>query len=86
MQRNLQSTGMKIDYQKKRFKGTGSQNFGSYAKKFQDRQKRQINRGELVDEMFKNDNLYLQKDILPAFGSTHISKIDYNSVDIFRDE
>ena len=36
--------------------------------------------------MFKNDNLYLEKDILPEFGSIHISKIDYNSVDIFIDE
>jgi len=72
--------------EKRRFANIGSNSFATYAKKFQDRQQRQINRGELVEGVFYNDKLYLDKDILPAFGSIHISKIDYNSVDIFIDE
>jgi len=72
--------------EKRRFTNIGAESFATFVKKFQARQKRKINRAELVADMFKNDNLYLEKDILPAFGSIHISKIDYNSVDIFIDE
>ena len=72
--------------EKRRFADIGAENFETYSRKFQDRQKRQINRGELNQDMFKYDKLKLDKDILPTFGHMHIAKIDYNSVDIFIDE
>ena len=72
--------------EKRRFADIGAENFETYSRKFQDRQKRQINRGELNEDMFKYDKLKLDKDILPALGHIHIAKIDYNSVDIFIDE
>ena len=72
--------------EKRRFADIGAENFETYSRKFQDRQKRQINRGELNQDMFKYDKLKLDKDILPTLGHIHIGKIDYNSVDIFIDE
>ncbi|MFP6736621.1 MAG: phage integrase SAM-like domain-containing protein, partial [Rhodospirillales bacterium] len=72
--------------EKRRFADIGAENFETYSRKFQDRQKRQINRGELNQDMFKYDKLKLDKDILPTLGHIHIAKIDYNSVDIFIDE
>ena len=72
--------------EKRRFTNIGAESFATYAKKFQDRQKRQINRGELDADMFYQDKLKLDNDILPSFGSIHIAKIDYNSVDILIDE
>ena len=72
--------------EKRRFAEIGAESFKTYSRKFQDRQRRQINRGELVSRMLDEDKYRLDKDILPTFGSIHISKIDYNSVDIFIDE
>jgi hypothetical protein len=46
-------------------------------------QKRQLSRGELVEEMLYNDKLKLDNDLLPYLGHIHVSKIDYNSVDNF---
>ena len=72
--------------EKRRFADIGAENFETFSRKLQDRQKRQINRGELNQDMFDHDKLRLDNDILPTLGSTHIAKIDYNSVDIFIDE
>ena len=57
------------------------QSFAAFAQRFQTTQKRQISRGELVEEMFYNDKLKLDNDLLPYLGHIHVSKIDYNLID-----
>ena len=69
--------------EKRAFKDIGSQSFSVYADKLQESQKRQILRGELDPDMLYQDTLKLNNDLLPALGSLHISKIDYNTVDRF---
>ena len=59
------------------------QSFAAFAQRFQTTQKRQISRGELVEEMLYNDKLKLDNDLLPYLGHIHVSKIDYNLVDNF---
>ena len=59
------------------------QSFAAFAQRFQTTQQRQISRGELVEEMFYNDKLKLDSDLLPYLGYIHVSKIDYNLVDNF---
>jgi hypothetical protein len=59
------------------------QSFAALALRFQTTQKRQISRGELVEEMLYNDKLKLDNDLLPYLGHIHVSKIDYNLVDNF---
>ena len=59
------------------------QSFAAFAQRFQTTQKRQISRGELVEEMLYNDKLKLDNDLLPYLGHIHVSKIDYNLVDTF---
>ena len=63
-----------------------SQSFGAYAEKLQDTQRREIKRGQLSEDMLYQDNLKLQRDLLPKFGAIHISNIDYTLVDNHLDE
>jgi hypothetical protein len=58
----------------------GVQSFRAFSERFQTTQKREIARGELVEEMHYNDNLYLGKDLLPYMGHIHISKVDYTDI------
>ena len=44
------------------------QSFAAFAQRFQTTQKRQISRGELVEEMLYNDKLKLDNDLLPYLG------------------
>ena len=59
------------------------QSFAAFAQRFQTTQQRQISRGELVEEMFYNDKLKLDNDLLPYLGEKHVAQIDYNLVDNF---
>jgi hypothetical protein len=59
------------------------QSFAALALRFQTTQKREISRGELVEEMLYNDKLKLDNDLLPYLGHIHVSRIDYNLVDNF---
>jgi hypothetical protein len=59
------------------------QSFATFVQWSQTTQKRQISRGELVEEMLYNDKLKLDNDLLPYLGHIHVSKIDYNLVDNF---
>ena len=61
----------------------GEQSFAAFAEKFQTTQQRQISRGELDEEMFYNDKLKLDNDLLPYLGERHIAQIDYNLIDNF---
>jgi len=72
--------------EKKQHKAIGSQSFAVFAARLQETQKRQISRGELVPEMAAYDKQRLDRDVLPRFGTTHIAKIDYKSVDEFIDD
>ena len=69
--------------ERRTYRDVGVQSFRAFSERFQTTQKREIARGELVEEMLYNDNLYLEKDLLPYMGHIHISKIDYNLVDAF---
>jgi len=69
--------------ERRTYRDVGVQSFRAFSERFQTTQKREIARGELVEEMHYNDNLYLEKDLLPYMGHIHISKVDYNLVDNF---
>ena len=72
--------------EKRAYQAIGAESFAVFASKLQDTQARQIKRGELSEDMLDADTLRLDKDLLPYFAGTHISKIDYNAVDAFLDE
>ena len=72
--------------EKRGYQAIGAESFSVFASKLQDTQARQIKRGELSEDMLDADKMRLDKDLLPHFAGTHISKIDYNAVDAFLDE
>ena len=72
--------------EKRAYQAIGAESFSVFASKLQDTQARQIKRGELSEDMLDADKMRLDKDLLPHFAGTHISKIDYNAVDAFLDE
>ena len=72
--------------EKRAYQAIGAESFAVFASKLQDTQGRQIKRGELSEDMLDADKMRLDKDLLPHFAGTHISKIDYNAVDAFLDE
>ncbi|MFP6756572.1 MAG: phage integrase SAM-like domain-containing protein [Alphaproteobacteria bacterium] len=72
--------------EKRGYQAIGAKSFSVFASKLQDTQARQIKRGELSEDMLDADKMRLDKDLLPHFAGTHISKIDYNAVDAFLDE
>lgn len=72
--------------EKREFKQRGANTFSAFAKKFQEHQKRLIRRGELAPDMFYQDKLRLEKDLLPYLGNKFIKHVDYNLIDEFIDE
>ena len=72
--------------EKRAFRKGGSETFSTFAAKLREHQKRMIRRGQLDTDMLYEDELRLEKDLLPKFSSTHISKIDYTTIDEFLDE
>jgi hypothetical protein len=72
--------------EKREFKERGANTFAVFAKKFQEQQKRLIRRGELEPDMLYQDDLRLEKDLLPYLGTKFIKQVDYNLIDEFIDE
>jgi hypothetical protein len=71
--------------EKRDFRLKGAQTFGAFAEKLKSSQQRLIRRGDLAKGMLEQDAAKLRLDVLPALGSLHVSKIDYNIVDDFID-
>ena len=72
--------------EKREFKQRGANTFAAFAGKFQEQQKRLIRRGELDPDMLYQDDLRLEKDLLPFLGNKFIKQVDYNLIDEFIDE